>query len=142
MESYSPSLLPSVTSVVVVDLRRIDANRVSQHIQNAAAAPSITLNGDYAQRIAELWRALPPGNQSRCHTPPFGLRFRLGERVVCEASLCWECDNIFGQSEGRDIHYEFDAGQPISKALLAELRRVIGDPDAAEPRAATDGEGG
>lgn len=142
MDSYSPSLLPPVTSVVVVDLRRIDANRVSQHMQNAAAAPSITLNGDHAQRIAELWRALPPGIQSRCHTPPFGLRFRSGERVVCEASLCWECDNIFGQSEGRDIHYEFDAGQPISQALLAELRRSIGDPDAAEPHAAADGGGG
>ena len=142
MESYSPSLLPSVTSVVVVDLRCIDANRVSQHMQNAAGAPSITLNGDYAQRIAELWRALPPGSQSRCHTPPFGLRFRSGERVVCEASLCWECDNIFGQSEKRDIHNEVDSSQPTSRALLAELRRVIGEPDAAEPGAAADDGGG
>ena len=129
MDRFSPWTLPTITSVDIVDLRSIDANRVSQYMQSAVGAPSVTLCGDAAQRIAELWRALPPGHQSRCHTPPYGVRFRSGERVVCEASICWDCDNIFGQSAGREIHYEFAAALPTSKALLAELHRAAGDPE-------------
>ncbi len=130
MEAYSPASLPPITSVEVVDLGGIVADQVDQYMQCAIDATSVTLRGNDAQRIAELWRLLPRGNQSRCHMPPYGLRFWSGERVVCEASLCWECDNIFGVSEGRSIHYEFDANQPSSKALFAELRRASVDLEA------------
>lgn len=125
MEAYTPAMLPPITTVEVVDLSGIDADRVDQYMQNAVSAPSVTLQGDAAQRVASLWRALPPGEQSRCHSPPYGFRFRSGERLVCEASVCWKCDNIFGTSEGRPIHFEFDATQPVSQDLLTEARRAI-----------------
>ena len=101
VDTYSPASLPDISSVEVVSLEGVEADRADQYMDNAAAAPSVRLDGDAAQRIAALWRRLPPGEQARCHTPPFGLRFRTGERVVCQASLCWECNNSSGNGEGR-----------------------------------------
>lgn len=123
MDNYTPASLPPITSVEIVALDEIDANRVDQYMRNAGDAPSITVDGPDAQRIADLWRSLPPGDQARCHIPPYGLRFRVNERVVCEASICWECDNIFGEANGRQFSYEFDAGHATSMMLLVELRR-------------------
>ncbi len=123
MDAYSPALLPSIDSVEIVSLESVDAGRVDEYMKNAADAPSITLEGADAQRIADLWRLLPPGDQARCHFPPYGLRFRYEGRVISEASICWECDNIFGVADGRHIHYAFDASHPTSTRLLAELRQ-------------------
>lgn len=128
MGDYSPASLPPITSIEVVVLEGVNSNRVDEYMSNAVEAHSITLQGADAQRIAELWRSLPPGEQARCHLPPFGLRFRSEERVVCEASICWECDNIFGNAEGLRIHYQFDASHPTSLKLLDELRRAVGGP--------------
>jgi hypothetical protein len=127
--AYSPTSLGPITSVDVVILSGVDANHVDQHMRNAAGAPSVTLLGDVAQRIADLWRGLQPGEQARCHIPPYGLRFRSGERVVCEASLCWKCHNILGDAEGQPLHYEFDSEHPTARDLLAEIRRAVGDAD-------------
>lgn len=124
MATYSPATLPLIDSVDIVSLRNVDANRVDEYMNNAAGAATVNVDGGQAQRIAALWRSLPPGSQSRCHTPPYGLRFRSGERVVCEASLCWECDNLFGEAEGQAIHYEFDAAHATSQALFAEIQRT------------------
>ncbi len=125
MGTYSPASLPPITSVDVVALQGVTAV-VDDYMQNSGDAPSVTLYGDDAQRVADLWRSLPPGEQARCHIPPYGLRFRCGERVICQASICWECDNIFGDAEGRHVHYEFESSHPTSISLLAEMRRAIG----------------
>ena len=125
MEDYAPASLPPITSVEIVALKSIIAIRVSQYMQSACNAPSVSIGGDDAQRIADLWRSLPPGEQARCHIPPYGLRFRDKERVVCEASICWECDNIYGEANGRQFSYEFDASHATSTMLLAELRRFF-----------------
>ena len=47
------------------------------------------------QRVLGLWRQLPPGEQSRCHSPPLGLRMYTKGKLVLECSLCWGCDNIY-----------------------------------------------
>lgn len=121
-ELCTPQSLPAITSVEVVHLRGIWPERGGVTYMQAAAAagaPMVVVQGDEAQRIAELWRSLPPGNQARCHIPPYALRFHSGDVVVCEASICWECNNIHGAAEGSDLFYEFDAKAPASQALLA-----------------------
>ena len=119
--------LPEVTAVEIVDLRRVESpNRVSQYMSVAGDAPAFRREGEEAKGLADLWRRLPPGDQSRCHTPPFGLRFFQGERLVQEASICWGCDNIFGEAEGTMLHFGFDSRTDIAQKLLAEIRAVAG----------------
>jgi hypothetical protein len=83
------------------------------------------LTGLDAQRIAELWRRLPPAESARCHIPPYGLRFwRAGQKVV-EVSLCWECNNAYGYAGDKALWFTFDAGAPVSVSLLMQLRHVL-----------------
>jgi hypothetical protein len=127
MDVNSLISLPPIISVDVVNLRGILPNHVDQYMQNAINAPSVTLHGADAQLIANLWRSMPPGEQSRCHTPPYGVRFRVADRIVCEASICWECENIFGNSEGKDLHYKFNARHQTSIDLFTEFQRAFGE---------------
>lgn len=133
MKTSSPALLPPITSVEVVSLRNIDADRVDQYLASATHAPSVMLYGADAQRIAGLWRSLPPGEQARCHVPHFGLRFYADEKILCEASICWKCNNVFGAVGGQQFHYEFEANHPTSIELLAELDRALGERVPPEP---------
>ena len=66
----------------------------------------------------------------RCHMPPFGLRFYSAGDVIAQASICWECNNIYGEVKGRKLYYGFDASQAASRELLALAERVIGHPSA------------
>lgn len=125
MDDYLPSALPDISAVKVVDLRGINPPRVSLYM-SAVEAPSVLVEGEAAQRIADLWRRLPASEVARCHTPPFGLRFLVGNEVICQASICWRCDNIYGDVGGKTMSCAFDGEAEVSRSLLAELRRVIG----------------
>jgi hypothetical protein len=131
VQPYSPASLPPVTSVDVVVIDSGAAvSRVDDFIR-VAAIRSVSLAGEAAQAIASLWRQLPPAQQARCHIPPYGLRFRVGSGLVCEASICWQCNNIYGQASGEALLYQFDAESPVSMRLLTAIRRAVGDqPDA------------
>lgn len=127
---FLPALLPTVTSVDIVIVSGLNPVWLDEYMVAAKNAPAIEVCGAAALRIAELWRQLPPGNQARCHVPRFGLRFRDANQVFCEASVCWRCNNIYGELNGEKVYFEFDAEQPVSQQLLAELRRVAGDDEA------------
>jgi hypothetical protein len=123
---YFPGSLPEITSAEVVVLSHVDPARGS-HMRAAGRAPAFRVEGERAQRLADLWRRLPPGKQSRCHIPAFGFRFFSGRRLVCEASVCWRCDNIHGEWGGESFGYEFDAEAPVSRELLSEAQQVTGE---------------
>src|SRR5688500_3947979 len=125
MQSVAPSSLPPVDAVEVVDLRGIDADRVDRYMEAAASAPMVRVVGIEAERIATLWRALPAGEQSRCHIPPFGLRLYANGALLAQASICWQCNNIFGNAGTEELFFAFDALQPKSRELLAECERII-----------------
>lgn len=127
LKSYAPSSLPTITSVAVVALRGIDADRVNEHMSASHDAPSVTLTGEVAQQVASLWRQLPPDEPYRCHIPPYGLRFRSSDEVVCQASICWRCNNIFGDEGGKTFSYAFDGESTVSKQLFETLQRAAGD---------------
>jgi hypothetical protein len=86
---------------------------------------TIRLIGPDAQRIADLWRRLPPTEQARCHTPPYGLRFWLAGQKVIEASLCWECSNAYGYAGETPISFTMDPRDPAAVSLLMQLRQVL-----------------
>lgn len=123
MKDYAPSSLPPVEAVEVVDLRGIGALAVREYMTTAGVV-GVTVRGAAAARIADLWRRLPPGMPARCHVPPFGLRFVAGGAVVCQGSVCWKCNNVYGDAGGDPIRYSFDAEAEVSRTLLAELRQA------------------
>jgi hypothetical protein len=89
-------------------------------MEDAREAPCATLEGEIAQHIARLWRELPPdGKEIRCYYPHFGLRVIKEELLELEASLCFGCHNIFGESNGARVSALFDAGHLKSQELLA-----------------------
>jgi hypothetical protein len=127
VQPYSPASLPPVRSVDVVVLDSGAAvSRVSEFI-HVAAVRSVCVAGQAAQAIASLWRQLPPDQQARCHIPPYGLRFHSDSGLICEASICWQCNNIYGQACGEGFVYEFDALANASRRMLAMLRETVGD---------------
>ncbi len=119
LEHFNPASLPSITGVDLLDLRDVWPDHGNPYMLEVANTPGIAVSGEEAQRIAELWRKLPAGDQSRCHLPHFGLRFRAGDKIVCQASICWKCDNIYGDAEGRPVHFAFDSTHAIAQELLA-----------------------
>lgn len=118
VRDHHPEGLPAVELVEVVLLRGLAPQHVSDFMREAEHAPRVVVGGRDAQRAAELWRALPPGEQARCHVPSYGLRFFFSGVLVVEASVCWECNNAFGRDPDGEIHFEFDATAPTARELL------------------------
>jgi len=130
LASIDPSSLPRIDAVEVVSLRGLHPNRVSEYMAAAKEARRVRITGTEAQRFAELWRALPEGGQMRCHVPPFGLRFFAGDDLVCEASICWRCNNIFGQAGADGVFFEFDGSFDASRELLKACEGALSEPAA------------
>lgn len=117
---YDPSQLPDVDTVELVNLKGLNLNQVREYMK-AKDTPCVRIKGETAQQIAHLWRQLPPDEQMRCHVPPFGLRFYMGNKLLVQGSICWGCNNIFVEENGEDLVYEFDGLHPNSQRLLALL---------------------
>ena len=122
---FSPTQLLEIDAVDVVNLKDIDSDRVSEYMPNATNAPHVQLTGEPAQQIANLWRHLPPGAFARCHIPPFGLRFYRNGELLLQASICWQCDNIFGGAQGDGFSCSFDAQHGTSQKLLVLCKQVF-----------------
>jgi hypothetical protein len=127
MTNANPASLSTIDEVEVVDLCGL-AVGPGTFVTQAAGAPAVRLSGADAQRISELWRSLPPGEQARCHVPPFGLRFYSRGRLLAQGSICWRCNNIHGEAMGETLFYEFDASHKTARELLALLERAVGHP--------------
>lgn len=127
LQPYCPASLPPVTSLDAVVLDSGAAVSCVRDFIRVAALRYVSLTGEAARAIASLWRKLPPGEQARCHIPPYGLRFHSASGSVCEASICWQCNNIYGQAGSEEFDFEFDAQAAISRQLLAAIRQAVGD---------------
>ena len=122
-----PSSLPDIDAVEVVTLRGLFPNGVAEYMLAAKKARRARLVGVAAEEIAAMWRALPDAEQTRCHVPPFGLRFFEGCHLICEASICWRCNNIYGQAEGNKVFFEFDGSHPTARAMLKACEAALGE---------------
>lgn len=127
MDEYNPKSLPEVTAIEVLDLRQIESNRVDGYMNNAADAPRVRCNDKRAKHVAILWRELVSGEVIRCHIPSVGIRFFDGDSVVCEASVCWQCENIFGVQQGTRFSYCFAPNSTVGRELLLGIKELIGD---------------
>lgn len=121
-----PSSLPDIDAVEIVNLRGLRPNGVDHFMALAIDSRYVRLVGRDAGRIARLWQKLPSGKQMRCHLPPFALRFYSGDRLICQASICWRCNNIFGNAGSDEVFFEFDGSCRESLELLSECEKVLG----------------
>ncbi|MCU0718771.1 MAG: hypothetical protein MUC83_03635 [Pirellula sp.] len=76
--------------------------------------------------IAETWRRLPIGEMVRCHKPQIGLRFYVDYTIVCEGSVCWDCENIFGNVNGSEFCYTFDPKSKAGLELFKLVQSIVG----------------
>ena len=125
MTESAPKLLPAIDEVAIVDLTGLHVGP-RDFAKKSANAPSVRVRGNQATEIAELFRSLPSGMPARCHTPPFGIRFYVNDRVVCETSICWQCNNLYGSFDGSEMSYAFDATSKSTTDLLATLEKHVG----------------
>ena len=112
----SPEKLPEVSTI---DILILDGSGAIEGLSILDDAPRKRIEDHAVQEIANLFRQLPSGNPARCHTPPFGLRFYTEDGLQRQCSICWECNNIYG-----DFQYDFDAEDSISQNLLALLTQL------------------
>jgi hypothetical protein len=112
---YNPESLPDIDSVEIIIF----------HANNCVSNIKI-ISDSSAIKIADLFRNLPPGEQARCHLPPFGLRFYIHEILLLECSICWICNNIHIQIDGKKKVYTFDGNHHISQNLLMTLQELTG----------------
>jgi hypothetical protein len=126
LDTIIPSSLPEIDAVEVVSLRGLHPKSVGEYMAIAIEVPHARLSGTGAKQIAEMWRALVKGKQMRCHIPPFGLRFFAAEVLICEASICWKCNNIHGHAEGKKVFFEFDGSRTTARKLLIACAGALG----------------
>lgn len=86
-----------------------------------------TLVGDEAEALAALWRSqvFGLGFEGLCHHPAFGLRFRRGEAVVFETSVCFRCSNFSTTVLGEAGYWGFDHTRPQCTNLLLRLQGLF-----------------
>ena len=100
MQVTVPSALPEIDEVEVLDLATFAVDAANSD-RNTGTASSFPIAGDDAIKIADLFRNLPDGDERRCHTPPFSLRFLASGVEVGTASVCWKCNNVRGKISGQ-----------------------------------------
>lgn len=122
----SPSKLPEIDIIEVVDLRSVYREDVDEYMLNCKDSKTVVkVSGSSAQQIAELWRKLPEKMPFRCHLPPFGLRFYKDEKLILQGSICWECNNFIGYKNGEEIGFTFDGEAKVSKELLSICKSLF-----------------
>lgn len=118
-ERLIPLLPEKLPEVSTIDILILDGRHPLEVMKILDNAPHKLIKGEVVQEIANLFRQLPLGEQARCHNPPFGLRFYLENGSQVQCSICWDCNNIYG-----DFRYNFDGQNSISQSLLTLLKRL------------------
>src|SRR5687767_2300929 len=113
IHDYDPATLARVDAVdtIALDLSAAGARgsrMANEFIRSNPVRAAVRLTGAEAERIAALWRALPPGKNTGCHEPGYGLRFWLADQIQVEASLCWACHNAYGYVGDQAMSFTFD----------------------------------
>lgn len=125
MALRSPSTLPAIDAIDIVDLDGATGDRIQDCLMETLPARRVRITGAAAQQIAEQFRTLPPGEAMRCHIPPYGLVFYFSGQVIARASICWKCNNLFGAIGEDSLAFSFDGASALSKSLLRTCKQAM-----------------
>ena len=120
------TVIPKLPNIDVVEVLDLGGEFPSISAGFINSSRNTKIEGELAQTIVNLFRQLTPGESARCHIPPFGLRFYFNKQLVLQASICWECDNMYIWKDDNRLLYGLNLQQPSSKHLLALLKDSLG----------------
>jgi hypothetical protein len=127
---YNPQDLPEVDKVAVLILGPHYAEGKKRLFTGFEGFPiyseTIITHDELIEQIADLWRRLESGEQARCHVPPYCLRFFQNNVQLLEASICWQCKNIWLNLADKKEYYKFNADAIPAQQLLTLLRKLSG----------------
>ena len=126
MKNLNLCKLPAYDSIDIVRICSSTANRVCQEMDDWLSLRCVRVDTPTRDRILELCRSLPPANSMRCHTPPVGLRFYKDQNLRLAFSICWACNNAFGERNGKPIVVRFDGKSTIAIELFSIVQGVVG----------------
>lgn len=130
---YDPTQLPEIDQVEVLTLgfefgEESTLSRLSTgwdgfpiHLATIVVDPRVVT------AIADLWRTLPTDEQARCHIPAYGVRFFADNIMILQASICWECNNIWMLIGEERTSYHFNGQSEPAQRLLRLLRYLSGE---------------
>jgi len=89
----------------------------------------VNLTGKQAQVIAQTWRRLRRGAGLQCFGPGYTIRFKSAGKVLVEAKVCFDCENI--STTATDI-----ASIGGNRAAYREFKRLVtaAAPYPSEPK--------
>ncbi|MBW4522244.1 MAG: hypothetical protein KME16_21515 [Scytolyngbya sp. HA4215-MV1] len=117
--------IPELPEIDTVDVLDLEGNFASMSGDLIWSSRVVTAEGEAAQQIAQRWRQLIPGESARCHTPPFGLRFSFKGEILFQASICWECNNMYLYRQGCRSLYGLDLEKPAARELFYILEKIM-----------------
>jgi hypothetical protein len=132
---YDPAQLHDVDEIHVLvignDFDTADFSAISEILdvgrRFAIHATTSVTDPEAVKIVVQTWRGLPAGEQDRCHIPPYGLRFLSSGVVLVEASICWQCNNVFIRLPDELTGYSFDSQSQAGQRLLRVLQYLSGD---------------
>ncbi|MFN9732804.1 MAG: hypothetical protein ACK544_02080 [Microcystis sp.] len=116
--------LPNIDALDVLDLGGQFPKMLDNLVMSSRV---IKVEGEFVQQVANLWRQLKPGQSARCHMPPFGLRFYCKGELILQASMCWECNNMYlwqKDNPSPSLH-GVDLEPPSAKKLFSLLEGIM-----------------
>jgi hypothetical protein len=115
--------LPTIDKVSLFKLK------ATGDVWNREIDSSKTLTGKEAQDVAALWRRqIYRQYQVACHLPAYGIRFYSGEKLLVQASVCWECNNIGFQTPDMNGTQYFEGDGKLGQQLLNVFRKAFFEP--------------
>lgn len=82
----------------------------------------VEMNAEDGIEIVKIINALPYEEQSRCHSPLFGLELLKDENQVFVCSICWKCNNLFFMNNQISSFLGFDAKSKEAKLLFNKFK--------------------
>ena len=120
------TVIAEISSIDVVEVLDLGGEFPSISAGLINSNRNTKIEGELAQRIANLFRQLTPGESARCHIPAFGLRYYYKNQLVLQVSMCWECNNMYVWKNDDTLLYGLNLQQPSSKHLLTLLEESLG----------------
>ena len=118
---------PSTIEVIELEDNNNGEFHTGEH-WNFSILQKVTVGENKAvEEIWNLWKNLPSAKMCmRCHIPKFGLRFLSDtHEVILDASICWECHNIYIKTPQEFTYCYFKASESHSKKLLLNIKKLL-----------------
>ena len=127
ISSVRDSLTPESIDFVRIDEDDSGDFQTGEHWRFKVIS-SIRLEKNEKEEVFRLWNSLSDGETARCHVPKFGIRLNYRDHDSVNASICWECNNIYLKKQNEFVFCQFDAKNETSQNLLETVKEKLGEP--------------